>query len=336
VKVNNGSLAIDVEGNQLATLLELAHDGGRMTGLVTNGSVTSPTSAAFYAHTLAQDDRGEIARQLVKAKLDLVLGGGLADFEANESHAEDGDGRDLVGDLVHAGYEVVHALEELEDIPRWRRPKLVGLFADAELPFAGKIESPDDQPTLPVMVRRAIELLQYNRGGYLLVVDAALARKAAAEGDAEQRIAETVELDEAIAEALRYAGAKSMILVCSDVAIPPAAAPIPAPPANSAAVAEPSLSDATPTTSEAPPSNDQQLAVTPPPTDETPSLQQAAAAPSPNETISPSPAGVAGSSPAKEDGTAADVVAFGTGLGANALHGVAESTVIFDIIRDNL
>jgi alkaline phosphatase len=40
--------------------------------------------------------------------------------------------------------------------------------------------------------------------------------------------------------------------------------------------------------------------------------------------------------PQPRDNTAEDVLAFGTGLGANALHGVAESTVIFDIIRDNL
>jgi hypothetical protein len=35
-------------------------------------------------------------------------------------------------------------------------------------------------------------------------------------------------------------------------------------------------------------------------------------------------------------GAPEDIVAFGTGLGANALHGIAESTIIFDIIRDNL
>jgi alkaline phosphatase len=69
------------------------------------------------------------------------------------------------------------------------------------------------------MVRRAIELLQYNRGGYLLVVDARLMRKAAEENDAERTLAETLELDRAVAVARRYAGEKSTIIVCGDVGL---------------------------------------------------------------------------------------------------------------------
>ena len=35
-------------------------------------------------------------------------------------------------------------------------------------------------------------------------------------------------------------------------------------------------------------------------------------------------------------GTTDDVVSFGIGLGADALHGTLQSTAIFEIIRDNL
>ena len=69
------------------------------------------------------------------------------------------------------------------------------------------------------MVRRAIELLQYNRGGYLLVVDARLMREAAEQDDAEHTLAQTVELDRAIAVARRYAGEKSTVVVCGDVGV---------------------------------------------------------------------------------------------------------------------
>jgi alkaline phosphatase len=34
--------------------------------------------------------------------------------------------------------------------------------------------------------------------------------------------------------------------------------------------------------------------------------------------------------------TTDDVVSFGNGLGADALHGTLESTAIFEVIRDNL
>ena len=69
------------------------------------------------------------------------------------------------------------------------------------------------------MVRRAIELLQYNRGGYLVVVNANLMRKAAEKNDAEHTLAETAELDRAVAVALRYAGENSTIIVAGNVAL---------------------------------------------------------------------------------------------------------------------
>jgi alkaline phosphatase len=332
VKVNNGSLGIDVEGNELTTLIELARDNGRLVGLVTNGTVTSPTSAAFYAHTLANDDRSAIARQLLKGKLDLILGGGLADFDNEAENEHAGNGRDLIGDFTDAGYEIVHSLDELEEVPWWRRPKLAGFFSDAELPFVQDIGTQDDQPALAVMVRRAIELLQYHRGGYLLVVDAALMRKAAMENNAAQRVAETVEFDHAISEALRYAGAKSMILVCSDVAIPAAAT---RPEENARNTPSPETGDGIATPPAELPAGEAR------PSPDVPTVPNAAATvaeqpatPPPNET-SPLATELI-EQPKAGDATAEDVVAFGTGLGANALHGVAESTVVFDIIRDNL
>jgi len=69
------------------------------------------------------------------------------------------------------------------------------------------------------MVRRAIELLQYNQRGYLLIVDAARMRKAAETNSAEQTLTETAELDRALSTALRYAGPKSTIILCGDTAI---------------------------------------------------------------------------------------------------------------------
>ena len=69
------------------------------------------------------------------------------------------------------------------------------------------------------MVRRAVELLQFNRSGYFLVVDVGLMRKAAEKNNGEQTLAETMELDRALAVAQRFAGGGSTIFVCGDVGI---------------------------------------------------------------------------------------------------------------------
>jgi alkaline phosphatase len=220
VRVNNRAIAVDNAGKPLATIIELARAHGRATGLVTNAKLTDPTSAAFYAHPTEGNDTDDIARQLSdESKIDIAMGGGVAQFLPDTKNGQRQDGRDLLLELRRNGFDVVHTRAELEAIPAWRRPKLFGGFAQGELAFVDQLEEKKEQPSLSDMVRRAIELLQYNAGGYLLIVDAGLMRKAAQENSAERTLAETVELDRALATARRYAGHKATIIVCGDVGI---------------------------------------------------------------------------------------------------------------------
>ncbi len=327
-KVNNGAIAIDPEGHDLPTLLQLARAAGRMTGLVSNGSITSPTAAAFYAHSLTTDEHADFALQLTeKAHLDLVLGGAAGDFYPRTDGGNRTDNRRLLAELETAGYEIVRTLQDLEEIPRWRRAKLFGFFGGAELAYNDDADRTDDQPTLADMVRRAIELLQFNRGGYVLVVDVALIRKAVEENATERALRETVELDRAISVALEYAGNKSAVFVCSDVTNTdrpitrrPAASAEETPAAPSAAAEEkPPVAADDSTPAEAEPLAEVASSAAPTP-DSTPEQQLSEADDAEEEAIPP----------------AEDVVAFGSGLGTESLHGILDNTAVFKIIRDNL
>ena len=220
VKVKNRAISVDSDGKALTNLLTLAREHGRATGLVTNANLTDSTNAAFYAHSAEGTDHNEIARQLVDGgNIDIIMGGGVGSFVPESKGGHRQDGRDLLLECRRNGFDIVRTRGELEGIPAWRRAKLFGAFAMAELAFANDIEQRSEQPSLSDMARRAIELLQYNPGGYILVVDAGLMRKAAQENNAERTFGETVELDRALSMALRYAGQKSTIIVCGDVAI---------------------------------------------------------------------------------------------------------------------
>jgi alkaline phosphatase len=220
VKVNNKSIGAESQGVAKPTLLQLARDSGRATGLVTDGKLTNPTAAAFYGHGIDPTAPFEIARQLADAaSIDLVLGGGAQDFFPDSKNGNRKDGRDLLSEIRRKGFDIARTKAELEAIPGWRRPKLFGVFSNAELAYGDQIEARREQPSLSDMVRRAIELLQYNRAGYLLVVNAHLMRTAAEQNDSEHTLTETAELDRAVAVALRYAGEKSTVVVCGNVGL---------------------------------------------------------------------------------------------------------------------
>ncbi len=213
VKVGHRTLSVDANGKPLATILELARAQGRAVGLVTNGSLVAPASAAFYAHTSDARDGEQIVQQFIdRAKLDVILGGGAGEFLPPAKGGRRKDGRDLLAELQGKGWELVRTKAELENAAPYRTGPIAGFFAADQLAVSNQIESGSQQPSLSDMVRRAIEFLQVHGKGYVLVVDAALATTAAERNEGERVIAETVALDDAIATAVKYAGDDSLIL----------------------------------------------------------------------------------------------------------------------------
>jgi len=325
VRVNNRAICVDGDGKPLTSIVELARERGRATGLVTNAKLTDATSAAFYAHPADPNDVDGVAREFVEGgKIDIAMGGGVAPFLPEAKGGERQDGRDLLLELRRNGFDIVRTRAELEAIPAWRRPKLFGAFSGAELAFANQLEERSEQPSLAGMVRRAIELLQYNAGGYLLVVDAGLMRKAAQENNGERTLGETAELDRAVATARRYAGQKSTIIVCGDVAIGGMSVNG-SPFRKDSGIALLGLSSAG-----------------------EPWITWATG---PNGAKSYGAAKVPGSTNEQPEGqslepaaffaksalsTLDDVVAFGSGPGTEALAGSVENTIIFKIVRDEL
>jgi len=205
-RVKNGTVAIGESGVALETILEIAHKQGRATGIVTDGALTNPTLAAFYAHSSSAKPPQQFATKIIdQSVVDIALGGGGADFDKAK--------------LDQAHIRVVRNLPELEQITVWQQPRLLGLFAANDLPFTDEVAARTEQPSLADMVRRAIELLQVNRRGYVLVVNAHLMASAAWQNLGERTLRETAELDRAVKVSREYAGRNSAIIVCGDVAI---------------------------------------------------------------------------------------------------------------------
>ena len=328
-RVTNRAIAINGDGKPIKSIVELAREYGRATGLVTDSKLTDPTSAAFYAHTADPDDAEKIAAQFVdRGSIDITMGGGAAQFLPATKGGQRQDTRDLLLELRGNGFDIVRTRTDLDAIPAWRRPKLFGVFSNDDLAFATQVEQRGQQPSLSDMVRRAIQLLQYNAGGYLLVVDAGLMRKAAEENNGERTLTQTLELDRAVGIARSYGGPKSTIIICGDAAIGGMSlngfpfrkdSSIALLGFNSAG--QPWITWAT-----GPHGTKSYGAAKIPVNQDQGEIKE----PIPEQ---PEPAAFYTKSALV---TVEDVVAFGSGPGTNALQGVVESTAVFKILRDQL
>ena len=213
-KANNGTLGMAAGKTRLPNLIEIARQQGRTTGIVSNASLTDATAAAFYAKTPDPLDYQNLARQLVEgADVSVLLGGGGADLLPDSKGGRRTDGRDLILEMRNQGYDIVQNQAELESTPSWRTPKTLGLFSMGNMEFSDEFSATSTQPTLAVLVRNAIRLLQYNPRGYLLIVDAGLSGKAATQNEGERTLKEMLALDDAVAAAVDSAGEKALVIV---------------------------------------------------------------------------------------------------------------------------
>jgi len=333
VRVGHRHVAMDAEGKALTSILELAREQGRAVGLVTNAPLGAPSPAAFYAHAGDGRDSQELARQLAtEAHLDVVLGGGAADFLPATHGGRRKDGRDLLAELTTKGCEIVRSKAELEAASAYQSGQLAGFFSNDQMAYSNQIESGSQQPSLADMVRRAIEFLQVHGKGYVLVVDTGLVTTAAERNEGELALTETLALDHAIATAIRYAGDRSLILAAGKHATGgftmngyPLSQDHGVALLGLNAAGQPSITWATGPNGPAPSG----IAAIPVPTNPT----EAPTTPAPPQRKKMEPA--AFQTPSALN-TVEDVIAIGKGEGAEALNGFVDQTAIFKVLKDAL
>lgn len=195
--VGEGWIGLRPDGRAIETAFDLAHRRGRTTGLVSNGAVTSRLLAPFYANARPGADAHALLAQAVDlGRVDILMG------EAGGSVVTAPGGRSLLGEFAAKGYDTPATMIEVLDRPEWKFPRVAALFEP------GRIEPSDrpnpETPTLPKLVRAAIRFLQYNPGGYFLVVH--VTPGPGGEPD-------LVALDETIRAAIDFSGDKALLVV---------------------------------------------------------------------------------------------------------------------------
>ena len=240
IKTDEGVLSVNqnivrgdyktVAGNETETLLEMAEDAGKSTGIVTTARLTHATPGACYAHTADRDwesdkdifDRKkdafnakfpDIARQLLEFNhgdgLEVAIGGGRAKFlpkDANDPEyetikGERLDGRNLTDEWLkkYKDSAYVWNKQQFDAIDAKKTKHLLGLFEPSHMQY--NYDRPKDkagEPSLSDMTAKAIDVLSQNKKGFFLMVEAGRIDHAHHNGNAFRALTETVELSNAV------------------------------------------------------------------------------------------------------------------------------------------
>ncbi len=162
VRTFMGAISVDMDSVPVRTVLELAQERGMATGLVTTTAIVDATPAAFGSHVPQRYMSGEIARQMVEKRIDVIMGGGRRAFRPEEQEG----GRDLLRE-ARATYPYVESLDELRDLDTDTVDSLLGLLAEGEMGrFA--VRGAD---ALTLMGSTALAILDRDPDGFFLMVE---------------------------------------------------------------------------------------------------------------------------------------------------------------------
>ncbi|MBR5770809.1 MAG: alkaline phosphatase [Alistipes sp.] len=186
-KTNNTMLGQLPDGTNTESLMELAADKGKATGVVVTTYLQHATPGAFYAHAPSRHEYATISEQLLASDIDIAIGGGMAFFkERYNNHKK------ATKAITESGFALVESLDA--DMSGER---ILALLADKEIE--------NRTGYLAKATTAAIEHLDNNDNGFVLMVEGSLIDGMGHGNNAEGQQAEMRDFMEAIEVAVAYA-----------------------------------------------------------------------------------------------------------------------------------
>jgi alkaline phosphatase len=199
-KNKNRHICMSASGEVYPSLTDVFYANGYACGVVTLGDLADATPAAFYGHSQERDNTDEITACLLDAKLTLLSGSGMDNLTRRK------DGIDLVKELTStAGYALQTSIDDIN------RTKGKVICVDERM---GKAATGETLPLLAEATREAIRKLSGETSkGFFLLVEGAKIDYAGHANSLPGSILETLSLDLAVAEALKFADSNGETLV---------------------------------------------------------------------------------------------------------------------------
>lgn len=204
MKTYAGAIGVDIDGHPIRNVVECAEEIGKATGVITSVQLSHATPAGFVAHNRSRGDYAGIGKEMIsESALDVIMGCGHPLYDnngeplageslPNYSYVGGADtwrellegraGGDADGDGTPDPWKLIQTREEFEKLAEGDTPaRVLGVpevagtlqqcrdsNVDAE-PF----EEPfiDTVPTLEVMTRAALNVLDEDPDGFFLMIE---------------------------------------------------------------------------------------------------------------------------------------------------------------------
>ncbi len=203
-KTNYHSVGVDIYGNPLETLIDVAAQQGKSTGVVVTCRLNDATPADFCCHNTDREASYDIAADYVDCGADFVFGGGSKYFENRP------DGRNLFNELQTKGYQVSHSWNELAGI---RTGKVFCVTDSLDTPVPA-----ERGDLLARASMKAIDLLSQNKEGFFLMIEGSQLDDYGHFNDLDMLMQEVHDFDRTIGKVLEWAAndEETLVVITAD------------------------------------------------------------------------------------------------------------------------
>lgn len=200
-KTYSGSINVDETGTvEYETIAEkLKAQLGYKIGILSTVNLNHATPAAFYAHQVSRSSYYDISNELIESGFDYFAGGGLLQTTGKEKDQEDSYAL-----AEAAGYKVIKTQAEAEALTAEDGKAIViaETLADSDA-ISYENDRAEGEWALADYVEKGIEVLD-NENGFFMMVEGGKIDWACHANDAGSTIADTIALDQAVAEAVEF------------------------------------------------------------------------------------------------------------------------------------
>ncbi len=203
-KTNIGVVGKTPDMKNVKSIAEMARERGMKVGIISSVSIDHATPAAFYAHVATRGQYYDIDLAIADSGFDFFGGGGIKDPGNKKENATEFKG-DALEYIKKAGYKLATDRAEIMSLTK-ADGKVVAWNANLPdgkaMPYV--LDMAEEDVTLPEFTSKAIELLD-NDKGFFMMVEGGKIDWACHANDAASSIHNTLAFDKAVEVAVEFA-----------------------------------------------------------------------------------------------------------------------------------